>query len=324
MSIFIFSWNTQSYIYTENTADFLILLAEKIFASNCTFVVIGLQEDAINESIIVQLLQQRLNTKYNFITSIEMAGWGATTVKAAITEFKYLSRGLRIALFQKNTSTLLLNYTCRKIVCPSIRDWITHGKGCVAINLEFENTRIIFANVHLPFSSKTLLKDRYEGMLWQEYCLKYIYTELNQVSTTITPKMFLFGDLNFRVQITDSATEIAEKLINDTNYIYELHKSDELLLLKEQITNWPFKEGVQNKGPCFIPTFKLRINRVSLIPEIFRCGKKNHRSPSWCDRILYNDQIDCICYNRFDELAMNKSDHAAIYGVFIINEPKEQ
>jgi hypothetical protein len=141
--------------------------------------------------------------------------------------------------------------------------------------------------------------------------------------------IFFFGDLNYRVFSLDRTYSV-ETFFTKTAYEYVYHNFDEL---KRELSlgriQLDFEEGIDNEGPMFAPTCKMRKPRKkkedsSQISDIYNLGS-GQRKPSWCDRILYYDsegvlyKTHCIYYDRLDEgKTMQKSDHAAVVGIFQI------
>ena len=331
VNIFVFSWNTQSVVYNNN-AEFIASLCTKIIDSNAHLVAIGLQEDAMRDSHLLDDDNSQLVTglisKYELLEIISLSGWGVTTYKALKDDWEYCPRGLRLAVF-KRRDTDFEEVNVHSAVCPGIRDWFTAGKGGVAISVGSPKGSICFLNMHLPFSSRSIIKtaeepdSRCPSLLWQAKCLNELYTT---VQRQLQPDhIVVLGDLNFRVQIRheNGASEVSQRLFNEEGYIDELlRESDELRLLMGYANdNKEFllpllKEGVANTGPKFIPTCKLKKDRTTVGPAIFKCGKHDQRCPSWCDRILFNstdDIMSCLEYDRLDIADMNKSDHAAVF-----------
>jgi len=330
-NLFIFSWNTQSNEYgTVVAPDFLQELYTKIINSNADILVIGLQEDCIRNSTLlnnrVSILCECLKKDYILQELSELSGWGVTTYKALKNDWEYKPRGLRLAVFKKvNSDIVIKGIQVKTMVCPSLRDWITAGKGGICINIITEKGSISFLNIHLPFSSRSIIKteQRSPALLWQAQCLKELYEQC--VEEYSPDCIFILGDLNFRVQITDEidATDVAKRLfqLDSINYIHNLiNNSDELrLLIGYPNSKLPFLEGINNEGPVFLPTCKLSHGRKEISEKSFKCGKLNQRTPSWCDRILYNSvnlSVKCVYYDRMDYGNMNYSDHAAVIGIF--------
>lgn len=327
MKIKIFSWNLQSVKYCEISPNFIDYITD-IF-KDTDIAVIALQEDSIRDSPIMEIIEKRLNIKnMKKIESTEMSGWGSTTYKALKNNLEYLPRGLRLSVYVKkelcSEKNISIETSVSSYVCPSFRDRITWGKGAVAIKLnivDVNNTKnsknIIFSNLHLPFSSSSL-KDpvlRKTSADWQATCLQYIYKNLKGEDDTT---VFLAGDLNFRVDCPAAemlfSLDVPEKLT-------ELYlNNDELKRYIEDKTVSYFLEGVDNSGPVFEPTCKLAQGVPSRDEKLkYKIGKRGDRTPSWCDRILYDDRsVICTKYYRFEKGNMNLSDHCAVVGEFWI------
>ena len=316
--VFVYSWNTQSCI--PNPFDCSTLVA-KIIAADATLVVIALQEDATGSGI-VESIHAALPQEYTLVHALYLPGWGATTVKAAVRKFTYISRGVHLAIFSKAPAPVTVTAT-RHIIFPSMYNWLTHGKGAVAITVEFAcGFRATFLNVHAPFSS---IVNRNEYIDWQAHCVRYACEQA--LADKNSGELFLLGDLNFRVQCGElAANVIADKMLTDAGR-KELLENDELTILKTYAGVLPnLAEGCgalgSAQGPQFAPTFKLHHSRdpANLMTSDYRTGKTNSRAPSWCDRILYSrlPRIECVEYNRIDTDSMTGSDHAGVYGIFTI------
>jgi len=333
----IFSWNTQSVDYGVQTpVDFLDNLHDIVKKSCPDLFIVGLQEDSIRNSILLNdetsLIVKKFQAEYILQELTELSGWGVTTYKALKKDWEYKPRGLRLAVFKRASSQIVIEeISVKTMVCPSLRDWLTCGKGGVCITVKTDREVLSFLNTHLPFSSKSMQRTepRSPSLLWQAQCLQELYTQT--VEEYSPDCIFVFGDLNFRVQTNDElgATEIAIKLFEQGRPFIKkmIDEYDELRLL----INYPrsgipkFIEGVDNQGPIFIPTCKLKhCRKESDIDreEIFKCGKADQRAPSWCDRIIFDASIgektivSCAKYDRMETGTMNHSDHAAVYGIF--------
>ena len=330
LQVFIFTWNTQTVRY-NNDADFVSVLGNEIVNSdrNYDLVVIGLQEDAIRDSPLLNdgtsLIANALSGKYELLELVSLSGWGVTTYKALKDEWEYRPRGLRLAVFKRHGLNLdITHIDTTEMVCPSIRDWITAGKGGVAINLYTSVGKLTFLNMHLPFDSNSLLGDRHSAVMWQATCMRALYE--NTISLFDPDYLFLMGDLNFRVQIRSEsgAAEIVKRLFDEPGYMTELYaEADELKLLMDYAETVPvLNEGIDNCGPLFLPTCKLRQGREDSGVDSYRTGQQDQRTPSWCDRILFKElgdgEINCTAYDSWDYGAMNLSDHASVIGVYNI------
>jgi hypothetical protein len=340
LSVFIFTWNTETVRYNIDNgpqADFIDTFSTKVINANCDLVVVGLQEDSIKDSILLSdedsLLVKSIETHYTLLKISSLSGWGVTTYKALKHEWDYRPRGLRLAVFKRNDLELeITDVDHTEIVCPGVRNWITAGKGGVVINVHTSLGTISFLNTHLPFSSRSIIQDpndkmssRHHSVMWQAKCLRSLHDTV--VANHSPDYLFILGDLNFRVQLRNEsgADEVVQRIFDEsaTGYIKELiNEADELTLLFGYDNDCipKFNEGVDNNGPMFVPTCKLKKGRKGLNVKSYKTGKKNQRTPSWCDRILYqqNANIKCVVYDFWDYGTMNCSDHAAVFGIYYV------
>lgn len=292
-------------------ADFIEDIINEITINEPDIIAIMLQEDSIKDSPIIELIKENIDY-YSQLDFIEMSGWGSTTYKALKNNMEYLPRGLRLLLLKNNELKLHIESSSYSYVCPSIRDSITWGKGCVAIKLNIENIgEILIANMHLPFSSESLkIKSRKECLDWQITCFNYLYKNLENICKNI----IIAGDLNFRVNIN---ADIMLKNIENKELLSVYNNHDEFRQNIDLGNITHVYEGKNNMGISFIPTCKLNQGR-EVNSYSFNIGKEGQRTPSWCDRIIYslpnNNTISCDEYKRFEAGNMVYSDHAAIIG----------
>jgi hypothetical protein len=118
---------------------------------------------------------------------------------------------------------------------------------------------------------------------------------------------FIFGDLNFRVDL-DMSTCL--QMIYSGNY-QALTVYDQLIKAKTISTSLiDLDEG----NITFPPTYKYVVGTSEY-------DQKKKRIPSWCDRILFkrNERIKVLDYNRVD---YTHSDHKPIYGIYRITTIK--
>lgn len=325
MNVFVFTWNTQS-TQIDYDSIFVHALIEKIRESACDIVIIGLQEDSIRDSKLIgddiNLIRNEIHDEYSLLETVTLSGWGITTYKALVENWEYLPRGLRLAIFKKKESSVDVYAVIPKImICPGLKEWFTCGKGGVAITLNTNFGLITVLNMHLPFSSSSLHGNRYPALSWQANCFKQLCNEANVFASDY---FILLGDLNFRVQLgNDTASSIGKKLFIEEGYIQTLlGERDELRVLQSYaVMDPPFLEGINDSGPQFLPTCKLRHGRGSISSEgehVYKYGKKDQRAPSWCDRILHRG-FECTYYDRWDHSDMNNSDHASVIGIYTLN-----
>lgn len=165
-------------------------------------------------------------------------------------------------------------------------------------------------------------------------CLSSI---LRGFTSNISPdRIILFGDLNYVNNIPDKyPDDVARELSADLSleFLHDLYiKYDELYKARQETFLQGFKEGVNDQGPMFMPTWKLRLDRSHLCSPLdsrlalphnqcFAAAARGEM-PSWRDRIIYKEipggkySLVCEYYNRFDVNNINKSTHAGVIGVF--------
>lgn len=188
---------------------------------------------------------------------------------------------------------------------------------------------------------------------------------LRNVDNDNNTHILYFGDFNYRLVESRNAVEVGCEIMkayydDNPEILTKLYsESDELLHQMRKENIYTLSEGVEGEGPRFLPTCKMVKGRrplsktpfddtvddygflkieSSIKPSIpferetrsrYNLGKFNQRNPSWCDRILYTDQIKnssssdrklvCTAYESFDEgSTMSKSDHAGVLGLFIL------
>jgi len=308
-SVFIFSWNTQSVKYNETNTDFInVLLNEKI---NHDILVFCFQEFDSRYCTLDTILTEHLKPDYTLVENVDLIGWGITTYKSLSTG-EYRPRGLKTLVFSK-TEYIKVISTSHKYLSPSVIDKITYGKGCIMTNISVNDKNMTVLNIHLPFSSSSLLNGgRHEFVEWQFFVLQYFYKNSLEYNPDC---VFIVGDLNFRT--TKNILEI-----NCTNFNDFYKKYDELYLYSKYMIPFEIDEGIEKQGIHFAPTCKMNKDREPM-NEDYKLGKWGQRFPSWCDRILYKDLHDlktkCLMYERWEHSTMTQSDHCAVLGTFLIN-----
>jgi endonuclease/exonuclease/phosphatase family metal-dependent hydrolase len=259
-------------------------------------------------------------------------------------------RGLRISLIInqkiKNPDIRFLFYRPLFESKISISEGQHFGKGAIMLDLQFnkeENNKfdLSFINTHLPFlEKKTDLGKSVRNQTIKE-TMEYFQKKIkSDEQKWENKKIFFMGDLNYRMdfgenkkaeeQFIDLLKKNKDTATNEIiiNAMPEYLKYDQLtnsigdnnlVLLKN------FKEGVDNKGPNFLPTCKLIKKCPIENRREYQLAKgKRVRVPSWCDRILYHgDNIDCKLYNSFDNGQTCKSDHIPVIAFFEIKNPKQ-
>ena len=314
-SVFIFSWNTQSYPMDVKTP---FTLPSEIANSKPDIVVFGTQEDRkpgsyLQSNVIPDLLTP---LGYTRVAKTRMMGLGKTCYKGVFS-LDLFARGCRISCYVRNelvsnTTTSTTTYTC----C-----YYTRNKGAAAIYCTIQGYQpCVFICCHLPFDSQSLDPSSPWTRSASRICLSNYY--LNQIieQIVISPDYltYIFGDLNYRMGI--DLGDITYQTLNGNNLgnmdvLQCIRDYDEL---SQQVTkaNIPYLD----EGPMtFAPTNKLAVNR-QLGELCWRRGKKNQRFPSWTDRICgmfnYEDRPKCTYYNRYENESTIHSDHCAVIALW--------
>lgn len=123
------------------------------------------------------------------------------------------------------------------------------------------------------------------------------------------------------------------------NILEELYtECDEFKSQTDKGLIYKFNEGVNRRGPTFPPTCKMVKGRGDIstqkpitMPAVpntpikrsnrgdvyWNIGKFNQRFPSWCDRIVYTDDVKCDEYKSLDDsYAVRQTDHTAVMGIY--------
>ncbi|XP_037949854.1 phosphatidylinositol 4,5-bisphosphate 5-phosphatase A-like isoform X1 [Teleopsis dalmanni] len=149
------------------------------------------------------------------------------------------------------------------------------NKGAVSIRMSLYGTGVAFVGAHLAAHDKKL-KERIED--YNQIINNHHY-DTNKYKTIFDHDfVFWFGDLNFRIDGTDSAWDI--RTLVEARQFAELLERDQLNLVRK--TGNAFGR-LEEHTIDFAPTFK------------FIEGTSDYdlnRRPAWCDRILYRVQAD--------------------------------
>lgn len=347
-------WN----LYETHYPDFMDDVESIIKAHDPDIVVYGSQEDAIPGSYFhSHFLPKKMgDLYYNLQKRTRLMGFGVETYKA-IKTFDLKLRGLRLSLYTKPHLTGMIELeerNMRDFLGAKGQSWancslpVLQSKGAVASYLKIPGLGpIAFICAHLPFDAESLIQSveskdpliRERALAHSNFSFNYLLQELifnvkleNSGSFSDIQHVFFFGDLNYRVWSLEDGFEDQFLGASETVLDHIYRNNDELYreLTKEKIF-LRFCEGVDNRGPMFLPTCKMRkprpkVEDVTEITQLYNTGS-GQRKPSWCDRILYcdrgetKDEVKCIEYNRLDSGAtMAMSDHAAVYGIFKIEK----
>jgi len=357
--------------YETHYPDFFDEVEKVIVTHKPDVVVFGSQEDAIPGSYLhSHFLPKKMgDLYYNLQKRTRLMGLGVETYKA-IKTFDFKLRGLRLSLYTKPHLTGLIELEERNMrdflggkgqLYANCSLPVLQSKGAVVSYLKMPNMGpITFVCAHLPFDADSLKQSystgdphiRERAIIHSNFSFNYLLQELifnvKLEDFTKSPiiesgnseekyhsnieHVFFFGDLNYRVFSLEKDFE-SRFLKASKSTLHDIYENNDELrkeLGKGQIF-LNFQEGIDNEGPMFLPTCKMRKPRpdpesITEITQLYNVGK-GQRKPSWCDRILYCDRGDvsmetrCIVYDRLDAgETMKMSDHAAVYGIYKICE----
>ena len=310
-----------------NDPFFIEFLIDRIknAQANYDIVCFAFQESpSPGDKLVSDMMPGKMSPEFREISLVEAMGVGVASVK------KFTLRGLRLSIYQNNESAFNISNTSLDTIFCDGKDEYTHGKGGVTVILDVDKIgKIAIIDVHLPFNSATLkgIGSREKALVKQNSCLVKTYN--NFAVKNDVDYVFYVGDLNYRCDIKN-AKKAYETLKKEgfTAYL----KFDELGEEMRKGSIPVLLEGIDNKGPLFAPTCKMRKGRgdkncYDNIPDegCYKLGIFNQRAPSWCDRILYrtfegkDKKIKCFIYDRWDSKnGISLSDHAAVIGGFSI------
>lgn len=334
--------------YPGEIPDFYPKFVELIQTHDPDLVIIGFQEDRHPGSYFhSHLLPEEMpRLGYGLVKRTKLMGVGVTSYKG-LTKGDLFRRGIRVSIYAKHHLLPLIEAEeteMRKImgndgqdefVCSS---FITRGKGATVSYLMLPGFgQLAFICCHLPFNAQSLITERlYQNRMLRQneihqsnICFNNIVENLVLFRETVPTHVIYFGDFNYRLGVIDRpASDVAQAFIkhgSNSEFIQGMYDNyDELKDQMGRRNIFEFSEGIDNRGPTFIPTCKLSKSRLDGT-EMWKTGKQNQRVPSWCDRILYANfgedghNLSCSYYDRFDYgSVMSKSDHAAVVSVFTL------
>ncbi len=178
------------------------------------------------------------------------------------------------------------------------------NKGSLLVRFSYQDTTLAFSCGHMAAGSSNNSSRISEltDILSRNFP---IYKELKFKEHNA---MFVFGDLNFRI---DLEYNTCLNLIKNKN-LSQLIQYDQFNKCKQvNFSLIDIDEGKIN----FDPTYKYTIGS-------FDYATKKKRVPSWCDRILYkkSKHLTQVAYDRVE---YTHSDHRPVYGLFNISAFQE-
>jgi hypothetical protein len=292
MRFCIASWNVNGRIPTDYDQ---IQLLEKCWIDwTASVIVVGVQELRISDRLAFENVIHKSHTSDYCLVGKEFM--------------------LNLGIF------VFVDTTCMENFKQVEFEWIGTGflqvfgnKGCVGARLLLEFDRglqqIIFVNCHLTAHKEfAYLRQRFESV--QE-----MHRELEILSGAENALVFLFGDLNYRVVVSENMrkSDIYEN-IKDEKWEIVLKNCDQLYVEHEYSPLHRSFKGLLYKEiriPDFPPTYKYRVNSN---------GFSEKHIPSWTDRVLTNylEIIDQHSYQSIMET--RSSDHKPISLCFTLKK----
>lgn len=184
------------------------------------------------------------------------------------------------------------------------------NKGALAISFRIGELTVCFINCHLPAGGENCEKRQFsmQAVIQKLQLIQYNKSRAKKINfmEADIDVVFLFGDLNFRLQKISAASVINELNQDSNKATQQLLQWDELIILKENdVLYRSFHEGQIE----FQPTYKFLLNSNKY---------ETKRVPSFCDRILWTGNTCLnISYRSFPEFTF--SDHKPISADFLID-----
>lgn len=268
-----FTWNTESIPLcpddnpsdTCEPNDYFADLAEKIKLEKPALVAFAYQEDGKPLSYFHSHYAPAKMEKigYRLLARPRLMGLGKTTVKGLLAG-RLVARGLRLSLYCHRT----IPTTSYKIETSYYANNNLYSKGGIAIYITFGNRlKLAFINCHLDFNAKSLIEYRKQGnYIHRRSALAATNAGFNNMIEELVHKhdpthVFVMGDLNYRLNHNAGAMEVAKMFLenqNNPDFLYNMYRRhDELRdqMIRQNI--YAFEEGIDDKGPTFIPTTKM-------------------------------------------------------------------
>lgn len=357
----IFSFNTEAISFCDNTKktsgffskcvlpDFVDDVAARFLDWSPDILAVGLQESAIPGDKLIDAFAGALKKGY-FSERASQHGYikihQDRLTGLGQEGFLGFVRGLRLALFIRD-DLFVVPASRYRISTGSYRcSKQTLGKGALSATLTLpnpikalpgapqtglKNVKYQFITAHLPYLADDISGG--QGLAARNDCMNGIYSKL--IDGQDNDNVFLFGDLNYRIVLsegqtdTDLVREIGLNLTGEGDTITAT-QYDQLMSTK---LPGGFKEGLvvggKSFGPNYMPTCKLVKKRgkecdfelnspTGGSSECYVTSKGlSPRVPSWCDRILYSsDQLEPAIYTSLNSGNIRLSDHSAVVANF--------
>lgn len=234
---------------------------------------------------------------------------------------------LRISIFVKESAYSM--WMSSKVELdnkfPSYKNLVLKGKyhgGAIACHLKHINFgHIVIIAANLPNADNITSLSAQEYSTYREYTNTIVQQGLIDIARAFWTNpalpidhIFLLGDFASDLELPKSGT------INPSDIL----KYDFLTSLTKNIQVLSgMKEGVNDAGPTFYPTYRLHKHRDCDGKTIQCYETKGVKRYGYPDRIFYRDlnsgNTSCKSYDRINNGAMLDSQHAGVIGTFTIS-----
>ncbi|XP_021852953.2 type I inositol polyphosphate 5-phosphatase 2 [Spinacia oleracea] len=185
------------------------------------------------------------------------------------------------------------------------------NKGSISVSMSLYQSRMCFVCSHLTSGHKDGDQNRRNDNVYEIIKRTRFTSIIDDKQPHNIPshdQIFWFGDLNYRLNMTDS--EIRKHAAKKE--WSELINSDQL---STELRSGHVFDGWKEGAITFPPTYKYEINSDRYVGENPKEGEKR-RSPAWCDRILWSGKgIKQHFYKRSE---IKISDHRPVSSSFSI------
>jgi len=319
--------------FTCKPSNFVIDASEYLAGAKSDICVVGLQESYATSSLSSAFKLAFKDLGYSFLYSESLVGIGKELIRnIVILIFVKDDSKFNVAIGQKG-----LSYRCAHQ---------SKGKGAIGVLLNIKRNskqaftkQIYLFSVHLPFDDSRpdqALQDRLD-------CLNGILSKFEisgeKFKISGEKSLLLFGDLNFRIEPAKQiegaiAAEIGPIATRKAQEKFEIDQFKKFLDGSKRTWLNDSVEDAREKGLKMIKTCKLKTGRspqeckgndyedcykVEDVKKQFGFfGKKKikPRVPSFCDRIIYTNDLKLLDYRTIDTIGTSYSDHLLVTGVF--------
>lgn len=243
----VLTWNTGATLPDPTLSGLFLCSNEKqeLECNDPDIIVVGLQEACELNALNILNESQSKNPWLHFIVSEINSHFKSPAYSLIFTESLV---GLMLVILAKNELTDCVTETYSYLLRLGLGGY-TGNKGAIAIRMRLNDSTLCFVNAHLAaHSNHTSMRNKQIGKIMNEISFKVNET---QIKVEEHDFVFLFGDLNYRINELDSKI-IQEKVFSGN--IDQVLEFDQLNVEKK---NQNILVGFEEGTISFLPTFKL-------------------------------------------------------------------